>query len=297
MRAHSSRLAGLAILVVTALGAVALLPGAAGADVKIQAVPSGTPFTRSTADDAPPGTPPPSALRPVTPKPKAADLIPIDTWVHVVASGQAANQGNVPDATIASQLQVLNASFNPHGFKFVLKGTDRTFNAAWASMKAGQADERAAKEQLHKGTAATLNIYLANIGGGVLGWANFPSQYASSPSQDGVVLLYTAMPGGTAAPYNLGKQAVHYVGHWLGLYHTFQGGCGDADEGDQIVDTPSERFPAFGCPVGRDSCPNKPGLDPIENFMNYSDDACMNKFTPGQATRMLGRWQEYREGK
>lgn len=297
MGIRSSRLAGFSFLTAIPLAAVALLPAAAGADVTIAPVPTGTgtTLTRARTDDTSTATPPERALRPATPKPKQADLIPIETWVHVVARGQAVNQGNVPDAAIAAQLQVLNASFNPHGFKFVFKGTDRTFNAAWAPMKVGSLEERTAKEQLHKGTATTLNLYLADLGQGQLEYAKGPWEYAASPSQDGITLLYTALPGGSAAPYNLGKQAVHSVGHWLGLFHTFQGGC--STEGDRIGDTPAEKTPAFGCPVGRNSCANRPGNDPIDNFMDYTDDACINKFTAGQAARMLDLWQEYREGK
>ena len=221
----------------------------------------------------------------------------INVYWHVINNGTSLSQGNIPDSQITAQINVLNAAYGPWGWQFNLVSTDRTTNSSWYTCTGGTCETQM-KNALRIGTADDLNIYSNNMGQGLLGWATFPSSYASSPKMDGVVLLYSSVPGGTAAPYNLGDTGTHEVGHWMGLYHTFQGGCArQATRGDMVADTPAEKSAAFGCPTGRDSCPSIAGLDPITNFMDYTDDACMDRFSAGQDARMDAQFTTYRFGK
>jgi hypothetical protein len=139
------------------------------------------------------------------------------------------------------------------------------------------------KSALKRGDSTALNLYTTS-GGGLLGWAYYPSivKYQQYEVLDGVVVNYGSLPGGDIARFNLGFTATHEVGHYLGLAHTFEFGC--QGHGDYVDDTPAMAVPTSRCPVGKDTCP-EPGLDPIHNYMDYSDDACYDQFTEGQATR------------
>ncbi len=219
----------------------------------------------------------------------------INVYFHVINKGSGVANGDVTTAMINDQMNVLRSAFASTGWSFNLVATTRTTNTTWFNGCYSSSTETQIKNALRVGTADDLNIYSCNPSNGILGYATFPSSYAGNPKRDGVVLLYSSLPGGTAAPYNLGDTATHEVGHWMGLYHTFQGGCNGS--GDLVDDTNAEKSPAYGCPQGRDSCRNRSGLDPIENFMDYTDDACMFLFTSGQDARMDAQWTTYREGK
>jgi len=214
----------------------------------------------------------------------------VNVYVHVITDSNGA--GNLDDPSIAAQIAVLNAAYDGSTggtntpFRFTFAGVNRIANDAWYTAGPGTTAEQDMKAALRQGTAKDLNLYTNLAPNSLLGWATFPWNYANAPLNDGVVILNASLPGGSAAPYNLGYTAVHEVGHWLGLRHTF-GGCFEQGYplGDLVRDTAAEASPAFGCPTGRDSCPQRAGADPINDFMDYTDDACMFYFTPGQSAR------------
>jgi hypothetical protein len=180
----------------------------------------------------------------------AAKQIPV--YFHVIqpASGKG---GDVSDAQIKEQINVLNDSFGGF-FEFNYMGKDTTQSNSYYNANLGTNGESRMKSALRQGGANALNIYTSSPSGGVLGWATFPDDVKYSfgriNSKDGIVVRFDSLPRGTLSPYNEGDTAVHEVGHWLGLFHTFQGGC--SGQGDRVGDTAAEAKPAFGCPVGRD---------------------------------------------
>lgn len=227
-----------------------------------------------------------------------ASPVSITVNFHVIRS--STGSGDVSDSRLNAQITTLNNAYSGRGFTFVRGTTDRTNNSTWYGMNLGTTAERDAKYYF-TGMAANnahyvLNFYTANPSGGTLGWATFPWNLSGNPRMDGVVILHSAINGGSATNYNLGDTGVHEVGHWLGLYHTFQGGCGtgnNTSSGDYVADTAAEASPASGCPTGRDTC-SYAGVDPIINFMDYSYDSCMYTFTSGQANRMVNMAATYR---
>jgi Pregnancy-associated plasma protein-A len=220
--------------------------------------------------------------------PTFAATVPV--WFHVISPDGVV--GNVKDSVIQRQLQVINANFTGTGFTYVLAGVTRTVNESWYLLNS-TGDEQEMKKALRRGGADTLNVY-STSGAGFLGWAYYPSTYESREYIDGIVIDYRSMPGGEyGREFSLGKTLTHEAGHWLGLYHTFQGGCNT--NGDYVADTPPMRVPTSGCPEGKDTCP-EPGLDPIHNYMDYSFDSCYTEFSPGQTARMQDQWLFFRAG-
>jgi hypothetical protein len=222
----------------------------------------------------------------------------VPVWFHVVSDGAI---GNISDRIIRDQMSVLNLAFGGFyggattGFSFRLAGVTRTDDAAWHYAGPSGRDANDMKRALHRGGPETLNLY-ATTAGPYLGWAYLPD-IVTSPSQaylDGIVVDWESMPGASDAyedRFDLGQTATHEAGHWLNLEHTFFGGCNRF--GDFVDDTPAMKVPTSGCPEGKDTC-KEVGLDPIHNYMDYSDDPCYTEFTEGQTQRMEDAWLFYR---
>ncbi len=244
--------------------------------------------------DAPTTPGPPTARTLVV----AVSLIHVPVYVHVLRSR---TQGNVSTHRIRRQIAILNGAYAgkqssaaAHSpFVFKLAGIDRTKNARWRRMEEGSVAEGHAKRTLHRGDQGELNLYIGMNRSGSLGWGTSPGAVADSPRMDGVVIRRSSMAGGRGGHYSAGDAAVHETGHWLGLLHTFAGKCGK--RGDLVSDTPAEARPSYGCPVRRNTC-SAPGRAPGPNIMDYTDDSCMNQFTPGQVTRMGQQWSDFRAG-
>jgi hypothetical protein len=237
----------------------------------------------------------------VTGKKEEKITVPVHFHIITTSSGGGDASSLVPD-----QIDVLNTAYARAKVKFRLASLEVVANDAWFTAAVESPEELEMKTALRRGDAHALNIYTGINDGSLLGWATFPKSYNKHPLDDGVVIAFDSMPGGglefpfdpTQEPdgliaYDRGDTSTHEVGHWLGLFHTFEGGC--AKNGDRIDDTPAEAEPQFFC-VARDSCTGKkfPGFDPINNFMDYVDDDCMFEFTTDQEGRMRDQWETYR---
>ncbi|KAF2162427.1 hypothetical protein M409DRAFT_58199 [Zasmidium cellare ATCC 36951] len=220
----------------------------------------------------------------------------IKTHIHLITT--TATKNDYPPSLLTAQMAVLNEKYAPSHIVFTTESIDHTVNDDWATCEHGPC-EMVYKQALRKGGYADLNLYfLSDLANGSLyGTTYLPGDAGNETLRvlDGSVVVAGSMLGGDEE-YNLGYTAVHEVGHWFGLLHTFGDGSCDGP-GDYIPDTPQQQTATSGCPEMSDSCPDLPGLDPIHNFMDYSSDACMIEFTKFQAIRMRVLYEMLRLGR
>ena len=223
--------------------------------------------------------------------------VTVPVFWHVITDGSA---GSLSRTVIRNQLRVMNNAFAgsaggaPTGFAFSLVAITRTDDPVWFRLQSAGAEHKM-KKALKQGGDNALNVYSGGAGQ-YLGYAYLPEITDTAQAYlDGIVIDWETLPG-VSDTYgggyaNEGDTLVHEVGHWLNLEHTFFGQCNK--NGDFVDDTPPQKLASSGCPAGNDTCP-APGRDPIHNYMDYSDDSCINQFTPGQVQRMRDSWLFWR---
>ncbi|TGD57689.1 M43 family zinc metalloprotease [Flavobacterium humi] len=249
--------------------------------------------------------------------------ITIPVVVYVVHDGTPLT--NISDAQVNAQLLALNNYFLNTGIQFCLAtkanttspvpvanasdiqtttgiihvnnpGLSNHFSSSQSSLVA------TASPQITKDRYLRIWVVKSIDGNnsGILGYSMYPN---TSPVFDGIVMRYDVFGNGNPnllANYNMGKVLVHEVGHYLALYHTFDGSCSNTSnncllDGDHVCDTPAVAAPNFNCVPGTNSCPETPPvLDDLSNYMDYGNHNCQNHFSTGQIQRMLTTLNLYR---
>ncbi len=235
-------------------------------------------------------------------------IIPV--VVHVV---HKVARENISDAQIKSQIAVLNKDYSakntdkknvpgvwkglvtPANIQFQLATKDLSGNASTGITRTQTtsdsfSDDDSVKSSAQGGidawpTNKYLNIWVCSLGGGLLGYAQFPGGPAAT---DGVVILNTGFgtKGSATAPFNKGRTATHEIGHWFNLHHIW-GDTQHCEGTDLVDDTPNQQQPNFGKPhFPHVSCKNGPDGDMFMNYMDYVDDDTMVMFTSGQVSRI-----------
>jgi len=229
---------------------------------------------------------------------------------HVMHNGEAVGTGtNISDAQIFSQMDVINLDYRklnsdtglvPSYWKsiaadceieFCLASTDPSGNPTTGITRTNMGTGVSFNDATHKPATVWdrskyLNIWVTQISGGLLGYTTPPGGPAN---RDGVVLgaAYVGSGGTASPPYDKGRTATHEIGHWLGLDHTWGDDGGACSGSDGVSDTPNSADANYGCPSSPHiTCSNGPNGDMFQNYMDYTNDACMFMFTNGQKNKM-----------
>lgn len=236
----------------------------------------------------------------LTPQPKTAKPIPVA--FHVITDGR---NGRLTTQQIAILIGNLNWAFRDTSLSFRLYKVDTTKNPSWYNnCFFNSANQAKLRKRLAKDPRYYINVYSCHLGlPNWYGISTFPPGYPipgnpGATFMQGIVIDPITVGGSELFQYGLAMS--HEIGHYLGLFHTFESAFNPsqtacADPGDFIADTPTQANHTLGsCPLGLDSCPALPGSDDIPNFMNYANDACWDHFTPEQVELMLEALHEFR---
>ncbi|KAK4451203.1 extracellular metalloprotease 1 [Podospora aff. communis PSN243] len=277
-----------------------------------------SPVSAARCEDAIPILPPKN----FTPEPDYPPTAPPPTtplYVHVVAGSKDRKDGYLTEKEVLDQVDIITTHFQPHGITFHHDASMRQWivNASWAG---GSLDFNEMKESLHKGDYRAVNLYIRNItvadyGGTCTNpWSQEERWSVPFPrrlDRDGCVINVQTLAGSSHAFMNMGKTAVHEIGHWFGLFHTYEAGtvrdglnppnpCWAGNPGDEVKDTPRcrEVSPAGQCNATQNTCPEPAGqpvvYDAVWNIMSESSDGCYKDFTEGQRERMYFIYDKYR---
>lgn len=250
-------------------------------------------------------------------------IIPV--VVHVLHNGENLGVGlNISVSQIQSQIDVLNEDFRrlnsdktltPTAFQSVVADVEIEFKLATvdpngnytdgiirksggkaiytlAYLANGDIDEVSTGIKYDQyGSSAWapdkyLNLWVCNLGSGILGYSQFPADFSTSPNTDGVVIRTQSFgrTGNVTSPFDKGRTATHEVGHWLNLFHIWGDKIGCNNGTDYCDDTPDQYNMNYNCSQNHQSCTSTG--DMFMNYMDYTDDGCMNLFTQNQKTRM-----------
>ncbi|KAK0654800.1 hypothetical protein B0T16DRAFT_316523 [Cercophora newfieldiana] len=249
----------------------------------------------------------------------APPAVPI--YIHIVAGSQSRQDGYLTDAEVDTQMDIIHNLFQPYGITFQHDPSMRKWvvNASWAGPSRDNFNEM--KEALHKGDYRAINLYIRNItvesyGGSCTNpWTHEEVNKTPFPSRllrDGCVINTATLSGSGHAYMDQGKTAVHEIGHWFGLFHTYEdqgvrdgfnppNPCWVGNPDDDVLDTPKCKGVAAGqCNKKQNTCPEPAGAEPVydavDNYMSESSDACYERFTEGQKQRMYAVYEKYRKG-